>query len=322
MSPIESLASYQRCVSRVQAAWPSFRAKRRERLQQQVMHGLAAEKVAENILEDLFTEVLDWPLPDFNCQIERADIVLTQNGIKYLLIETKRPGTLAWHGPAVERALDQAVRYASAQRVKCVAISDGVVLYAAEVAQGGLNDRVFVSLYTDAAPADLWWLSVHGIYRPRAGQGAEALELLPRLPGNMLLIGGHSGDLLLHPKYGVPSSCFAYVPDPNRPATWKLPYRLASGLVDERRLPKAIQAILSNYRGAKVSGIPEKDMPAVLGRLAEAAESLGRMPTQVADPAPAYVQLADAPEQLRPRAGRPTMPAASEGLAAPAWQQP
>ena len=51
--------------------------------------------------------------------------------------------------------------------------------------------------------------------------------------------------------YQLPASCFAYIGDPAHPGTWKLPYRLINGSIDERRLPKAIQAILSNYRGVK-----------------------------------------------------------------------
>ena len=39
-----------------------------------------------------------------------------------------------------------------------------------------------------------------------------------------------------------------------------------------KRLPKAIEAILSNYRGARVSSVLEKAIPDVLRRLAEAAE--------------------------------------------------
>jgi hypothetical protein len=103
---------------------------------------------------------------------------------------------------------------------------------------------------------------------------------------------------LLHPKYKVPARCFAYVGDPNNTATWKLPYRLADGSPDTKRLPKAIQAILSNYRGVKVSSVPEKDIPDVLVRLAHAAASQGRMPQQSGDTAPVYIQLAEVLEQL------------------------
>jgi hypothetical protein len=143
---LESLASYRHCTERIQTAWPEFLTKRDQRLEQQRRRGEACEKVAENILEDLFTTVLDWPLADFNNQVEHADIVLTDHGIKRLVVEVKRPGSLAWSRKAVESALDQALRYADEQRVKAVAISDGLMLYVADIADGGLRDRLFVSL--------------------------------------------------------------------------------------------------------------------------------------------------------------------------------
>ena len=118
------LASYKRCVDRIRANWPAFLAKRRERLQQQERHGAAAEKVAENILEDLFTLVLDWPLSDINNQVGYADLVLTCLGIKYLIVEVKRPGALVWNDRAVQAALEQARRYADEQKVKCVERTD------------------------------------------------------------------------------------------------------------------------------------------------------------------------------------------------------
>src|SRR5579875_789167 len=164
---ITRLASYRRCVERIHSAWPAFLERRRQRLAEQERYGKASEKVAENILEDLFTLVLDWELTDLNHQVQYADLVLTHQGIKYLLVEVKRPGALAWNRHAVERALEQARRYAAEQRVKCIAISDGVMLYAAHPRHGGLEDRVFVSLTDVEPPLDLWWLSVHGIYRPR-----------------------------------------------------------------------------------------------------------------------------------------------------------
>ncbi len=296
---IEKLASYQRCIQRIRATWPSFLEKRQLRLQQQHRNeGVASEKVAENILEDLFTMVLDWDLSDLNNQVEHADIVLTKAGVKYLLLETKRPGALAWNQHAVERALAQAIRYASEQRVTCVAISDGVMLYAANLRHGGLEDRIFVSLADTAPQLDLWWLSVHGIYRPCSISRKAPLTLLPQTstPGAR---GDGEPEDLLHPKYQLPASCFAYVGDPAHPATWKLPYRLIDGSIDERRLPKAIQAILSNYRGVKVSGIPEEAIPAVLMRLASGVESIGRMPHQKGDTAMIYQQLAEVLEQIK-----------------------
>ena len=90
--------------------------------------------------------MLDWPLSDLNNQVDRADILLTDHGIKRLIVEVKRPGSLAWNRRAVEGALEQAMRYASEQKVRSVAISDGVMLYAADLAPGGVRDRLFVSL--------------------------------------------------------------------------------------------------------------------------------------------------------------------------------
>jgi len=101
---------------------------------------------------------------------------------------------------------------------------------------------------------------------------------------------------LLHRKYRFPSQCFA-IGDVSRPATWKLLYIKEDGSIDVKRLPKAIQAILSNYRGAKISSVPEKAIPDVLRRLAAAAEQLGRMPPQ-GETAKVSEMLAQAPKQV------------------------
>ncbi|MGD0971292.1 MAG: hypothetical protein ABSA04_07830 [Desulfobaccales bacterium] len=296
----KELASYRRCVKRIYSTWPGFTEKRQARLVQQDRHGVAAEKVAENIIEDLFTEVLDWPISDLNNQVEYADLLLTSLGIKYLLIEIKRPGALAWHRKAVEAALNQAVRYAGEQKVQCVAVSDGYMLYAADMIHGGLKDRVVVRLDAPESPDDLWWLSVHGIYRERNDIGCHgALGLLPDAPTSQESeIALPDSGALLHPKYKLPAECFGYVGHPGKPATWKLPYCNSDGAPDTKRLPKAIQAILSNYRGVKISGIPEQAIPDVLVRLALAAVQAGKMPHQTGDPAPVYQQLAAVLEQL------------------------
>ncbi len=298
---LENLASYRHCTERIHTAWPDFLTKREQRLEQQRRLGEACEKVAENILEDLFTTVLDWPLADFNNQVEHADIVLTDHGIKRLVVEVKRPGSLAWSRRAVESALDQALRYAGDQRVKAVAISDGVMLYVADITEGGLRDRLFVSLCECEPPLDLWWMAVQGIWREREFNQRAQLRLLPEEPveADHEPRASDAPESLLHPKYHLPAQCFAYVGDYSKPHSWKLPYLLADGAVDAKRLPKAVQAILSNYRGAKVSGIPEEAIPAVLQRLAKAARQAGHMPPEACNPAPIYRQLADALEQLR-----------------------
>lgn len=297
METVEHLASYRRLIERMKANWPAFLQKRSERLMQQQRHGVAPERVAENIVEDLLTMVLDWPLSDINNQVGYADLLLTHLGIKYHIFETKRPGALAWNRRAVEAALEQARRYADEQRVKCLGVSDGVMLYAADILHGGLLDRVFVSLEVPEPNASLWWLSVHGIYRPRDDRQDAALRLLPEVEPGPEGAVETVHEVLCHPKYKLPARCFAYVGHANDTKTWKLPYRLADGNVDLKRLPKAIQSILSNYRGTKVSGIPEKDIPDVLVRLGCAAASQGRMPHQCGAPAGVYVQLAEVLEQ-------------------------
>lgn len=297
---VESLAAYRHCVERIRSAWPGFLARRAERLQPHPLLGGPPEKITESILEDLFTSVLDWPLTDFSPQVQHADIVLSCLGIRWLIIEAKRPGSLAWNERAVGRALEQALRYASEQGVHSVAISDGEMLYAEDRVEGGTRGRVFVSLSSADPPPDLWWLSVQGIYRHREfARGAEP-RLLPQEPSGATTTGlllDAEVAVLLHPKYKLPARCFAYVGDHSKPRTWKLPYLLGDETVDGKRLPKAIQCILTNYRGTRVSGIPEQAIPDVLARLARAAARAGHMPP-AANPAPVYRQLADALEQL------------------------
>lgn len=71
-------------------------------------------------------------------------------------------------------------------------------------------------------------------------------------------------------------SGFAYVGNPSQPATWKLLYCLSDDGIDEKRLAKAIQAILSNYCRVKVSCIPAQNILAVLRRLAPGSRVLAR----------------------------------------------
>jgi hypothetical protein len=289
-----NLASYRRCVDRIARTWPAFAAQRSDRLRQGLF-GSPVEKVAENILEDLFTKVLDWSLPDVNLQIGRADVVLSDLGIKRLVLEVKRPGALAWHQTAVHAALDQAMGYAAAQKVGAVAVSDGQMLYAADVVHGGLMPRIYVGLDAREPPLDLWWISVHGIYRPCPAPS--------RVPPKEATVVADSEDAsekieqLLHHRYQLPARCFAFVGSANDPATWKLPYLLIDGLPDLKRLPKAIQSILSNYRGVKVS-IPRETVPDVLVRLAKTAAALGRMPCQGHGTAEVYSDAHEALDQL------------------------
>jgi orotidine-5'-phosphate decarboxylase len=72
--PYRDLASYRRFETHLATNWPIFCAKRSERLRQRGRFGEASERVAENIVEDLFTVALDWKLGDINNQVDYADI--------------------------------------------------------------------------------------------------------------------------------------------------------------------------------------------------------------------------------------------------------
>ncbi|HVV89855.1 MAG TPA: hypothetical protein VHB53_05125 [Solirubrobacterales bacterium] len=307
MGAPEKLASYQRCREQIDEAWGEFQGRRRARLEQRERFGRVAERVTENILEDLFTTVLDWPLADVNLQVGYADMLLTRLGVKQLIVEAKRPGALAGNPHAAEQALRQACGYAREQKVHNVAVSDGHIIYAAEVIDAGedcgegLHPRCFAALDREESSGsadELFWISRHGIYRP-AQERTEAAAL-PEEWGSAF---GDAGvltvsDELLHPKYRLPARCFAYVGDPDEPKTWHLPFLHADGSVDGRRLPKAVQSILTNYRGATLTSVPEAEIPNVLVALACAATSAGKMPSPGKSTAPAYTQLAEALQQM------------------------
>lgn len=93
------------------------------------------------------------------------------------------------------------------------------------------------------------------------------------------------------------AGCFACVGDSQRTSTWKLPYLGADGAVDSKRLPKAIQSVLRDYRGEQVR-LPEEAVPDVLARLADAAARQGRMPDQGPTPASIYLALRDSLRQF------------------------
>lgn len=160
-------------------AWADFQARRWERLAQQARLGTAAEKIAGNILEDLFTTVLDWRLSEVRDQTGHAGLTLTRLGAKQLIVEVSQPGALAWNERAIDVALAQANRSAGEQRVRAIAISDGIMLYARDLIPGGHRDRLFTRLDEPWAAEDLWWLSVDGIYRPREDAAGTGLRLLP-----------------------------------------------------------------------------------------------------------------------------------------------
>lgn len=298
----EDLALRKKFITHASSVWHEFLKRRNDRLKQQNRPGGGAEKIVENILEDLFIIVLQWPLSDINHQIGGADLIFTSCGIKQLVIEAKRPNSLTWKTPAIERALNQVRTYADEQKIKRIGICDGNLLYIADIKQGILKDRLFISLDELNFPESLWYLTIHGIYRIRENNKKES-KLFNKPKIDFEPITENIVEVLLHPKYKLPVNCFAYAGHANNPNTWKLPYLLANGEIDVKRLPKAIQAILSNYRGTKVTGIPEPAIPHILNKLAKAAKALGKLPAQSNNSAPIYVELVTALEQFKQEIG-------------------
>jgi len=109
----------------------------------------------------------------------------------------------------------------------------------------------------------------------------------------LLIAGSSAAQEKIQPRYHLPAQSFAYVGDSADPATWKLPYRHVDGSVDRRRLPLAIEAMIGTYRGRNVR-VPAAARRAVLEKLAQAADEIGRMPPRAAHPAPLYRRLAAA----------------------------
>ncbi len=285
MEPHHNLVLYKTCLDRINNQWPLFIEKRNSRLPR----GDEPEKTAEAIIEDLLTSVLDWEASDVLYQHQRADIILCRRSSKHLVIETKRPNSLRWSGPEIRNAMVQARRYADAQHIGKIAVTDGCIFYCADIEFGGLTDRVMADLSSETAPEGLWWISPHGIYRPVVGTVAPPT---PRHAASTLEnTQGGQNFAILHPKYQLPAWAFAWVGDTERPATWKLPYLNNDGTPDLKRLPKAIQAVLTNYRGANIKGISERDAEGVLMRLARAAQQAGRLPAVGAKTADVYHEL-------------------------------
>ena len=212
----ENLASKRKLLERARNNWDEFQDRRKQYLTQMHLRDGGSEKITENILLDLFTLVLDWPLANLDYQSGWCDIILVDTGIKRLLIEAKYPGKFS-SSKAMEQALSQVTGYSSTQKVNLVAVSDGNRLFAIDLLEGKTCKRVDVNLDGEFSE-ELWFLSRHGIYRSTESKGdTKSLDFL-------------SGETL-HPKHKIPSKCFAYVGNPLQTSTWSLPYLNSKGYV-------------------------------------------------------------------------------------------
>lgn len=297
VTPDVPLAMQRRCLERVKNHWAEFRKRRSAHIGEQGI-GKTVEVVARNIVQDLLTIPLDWTLNDLKfevpCKTGRADIVVTSLGIPQLIIETKAPREFWWNRSHVDEALWQARRYGDELHVTQLAVSDGYLLYAVDVSNGEFCGRALVALEDPEPPKDLWWLSAMGIVKLRPDAPAPMPDFAVPTTAQPAEDSEDTSPSLLHPKYRRPAQCFAYVGNAADPKTWKLPYLYPNGAIDVARLPKAIQAMLTDYRGLRVKGIPEHSVPGVLVKLGRAVATLGKLPQQHPQTADAYQQLGSA----------------------------
>lgn len=292
---MENQTKYIKFQERINNNWPLFLSKRNDFLVQKERYGNAPEKVTENILHILFTEVLDWNVGDINYQIEFADIEITKLGIKRIVIEAKRPGRISWNEFQIEKHINQALKYASTQKVSTIAISDGSKLYVLNVEGGSTTPRLFISLENEKPHPDLYYISVNGIDKKKNID----IRFKDNKKENLIKdIEKEINDALLNTQYKLPARCFAYIGDPNKPSTWKLPYLLEDGSVNVKRLPGAVQCVVTNFRGLQVKTIPEKDIPNVILKLAKATKSVGKLDPKNPKMADCYRQLYNAVVQL------------------------
>jgi len=62
------------------------------------------------------------------------------------------------------------------RRVACVAVSDGLMLYAADITTADYVTGAFLALDAAEPVDDVWWLSVYGIYRERPCAAAPTMN--------------------------------------------------------------------------------------------------------------------------------------------------
>jgi hypothetical protein len=136
-------------------------------LARQAARRVAGTRIVTTILRDLFTTTLDWPRSNIHARLEcSSDLVLSFKRMPYLIVEARPPHSFRWDIPVVLTALDRLRSYADEHAIKCIGISDGIRLYAAELNGDVLQPRLYVSLVSDVPPAPLWWVSLSGIHRP------------------------------------------------------------------------------------------------------------------------------------------------------------
>lgn len=77
---VDDLARQRRCIEQIRERWPEFSDRRSVHLRSHAVGQVPCERIAENILFDLFTVVLDWIPEQVRWQEGRVDLLLTRLG--------------------------------------------------------------------------------------------------------------------------------------------------------------------------------------------------------------------------------------------------
>lgn len=133
--------------------------------------------------------------------------------------------------------------------------------------------------------------------RSRAKCEGGAAELLPSASAGERMLPALAADTLFHPKYHVPSDCFAYVGNPADPGT-------GSSLIDSPPVKNGAQGNLihsAQLSEGKSSSRPGSCDPGRACAFGARGAELGRLPFQGVDAAPelALIQLGHLDEVMK-----------------------
>lgn len=214
---------------------------------------------------------------------------------------------------------------AAAQRARVLGaghagVCDGGLLYVEDDDGAERRARLRVWLGQTSAPGELWWATPMGLSQ-RVTPLQTALPFPPGPAAGLAegIAGADGGGgaptaagARLHPRLQLPAGCFAFVGDPMRPTTWKLPYRRADGRADLRRLIAAAHHAAASLATPFKGGMPFGELPVVIHRLADAARELGQLPPGNGHPSGVFQRLAAAERRcdgvLAPRLGPTAAP--------------
>ncbi len=226
----------------------------------------------------------------------------TGNGRERCVLAISSPGGIPVRQTGRCHAMQAAAQRARVLGIGHAGVCDGGLLYLEDDDGGPRRARLRVWLGQTSAPGELWWATPMGLTQPVTPMQA-ALVFTPAGPAVGSAVADGSGGVglkagaQLHPRLQLPAACFAFVGDPMRPTTWKLPYRRADGRADLRRLIAAAHHAAASLATPIRGGVPYGELPVVIHRLADAARELGQLSPGNRHPSGVFQRLAAAEQR-------------------------